>query len=79
MATAFNWATRKSAYWSTIRPLRPSDSLKTSPEVARLFPDYHAVEMQSYRRTKVFPIMHLVAMRRDTYERNPFIARSCDG
>jgi 4,5-dihydroxyphthalate decarboxylase len=52
------------------------DSLKTSPEVARLFPDYHAVEMQSYRRTKVFPIMHLVAMRRDTYERNPFIARS---
>jgi len=52
------------------------DSLKTSPDVVRLFPDYHAVEMQSFRRTRVFPIMHLVALRRDTYERNPFIARS---
>jgi 4,5-dihydroxyphthalate decarboxylase len=52
------------------------DSLKTSPDVGRLFPDYHAVEMQSYRRTRVFPIMHLVAMRRDTYERNPAIAPS---
>ena len=37
----------------------------------RLFPDYHAVEMQSYKRTRVFPIMHLVAMRRDTYEQHP--------
>jgi hypothetical protein len=52
------------------------DSLKSSPDVVRLFPDYHAVEMQSYRRTRVFPVMHLVALRRDTYERNPFIARS---
>ena len=51
-------------------------SLKTSPDVQRLFPDFHAVEMESYRRTRVFPIMHLVAMRRDVYERNPFIAKS---
>ena len=51
-------------------------SLKTSPDVRRLFPDFHAVEMASYRRTRVFPIMHLVAMRRDVYERNPFIAKS---
>ena len=51
-------------------------SLKTSPDVQRLFPDFHAVEMASYRRTRVFPIMHLVAMRRDVYERNPFIAKS---
>ena len=52
------------------------DSLKSSPDVARLFPDYHAVEMESFRKTRVFPVMHLVALRRDTYERNPFIAKS---
>jgi 4,5-dihydroxyphthalate decarboxylase len=51
-------------------------SLKTHPDVARLFPDFHAVEMESFRRTRVFPIMHLVAMRRDTYEKYPFIAKS---
>ena len=52
------------------------DPLKSSPNVARLFPDYHAVEMESFRKTRVFPVMHLVALRRDTYERNPFIAKS---
>ena len=52
------------------------DALKTSPDVQRLFPDFHAVEMESFRRTRVFPIMHLVAMRRDTYEKHPFIAKS---
>ena len=51
-------------------------SLRTNPDVQRLFPDFHAVEIQSYKRTRVFPIMHLVAMRRDVYERHPFIATS---
>jgi 4,5-dihydroxyphthalate decarboxylase len=52
------------------------DSLRESPDVQRLFPDFHAAEMESFRRTRVFPIMHLVAMRRDTYEKHPFIAAS---
>jgi len=52
------------------------DALRTNPDVVRLFPDFHAVELESYRRTRVFPIMHLVAMRRDVYEQHPFIATS---
>lgn len=47
-----------------------------APHIRRLFPDYRAVEEDFYRRTKIFPIMHLLAIRRDAYEANPFIAAS---
>jgi len=51
-------------------------ALRTNPDVRRLLPDFHALELNYYRRTRIFPIMHLVAMRRDVYEKHPFIATS---
>jgi 4,5-dihydroxyphthalate decarboxylase len=51
-------------------------SLGTNPDIVRLFPDYDQVEMAYYKKTRIHPIMHLVAIRRDVYEAHPFIAQS---
>jgi len=50
------------------------DCLGRSPDVARLYPDYRAAETDYYKRTKIFPIMHTVVIRRDVHEKNPFLA-----
>ena len=54
----------------------PSTFHKEPDKVRRLFPDYVDVEKQYYRRTKIFPIMHTVVIRRDVYAANPWVAQS---
>jgi 4,5-dihydroxyphthalate decarboxylase len=44
--------------------------------VRRLFEDYQSVERGYYLKTKIFPIMHVVAIRRDVYEKHPWVAQS---
>ena len=51
-------------------------ALKRNPDVERLFPDYRAQEQDYYRRTHIFPIMHLIVIRNDVYERHPYVATS---
>jgi 4,5-dihydroxyphthalate decarboxylase len=54
----------------------PSTFLTRPDAVRRLFPNYGAVERAYYRRTKIFPIMHVVVIRSDVYEANPWVAQS---
>ncbi len=42
----------------------------------RLVPDVHQVEKGYWERTGIFPIMHVVAIRRATCERHPWLARN---
>jgi 4,5-dihydroxyphthalate decarboxylase len=57
-------------------PRAPSTLFRNPSRVERLFPDYAAVEREYYSKTKIFPIMHVIVIRRDVYERNRWMAQS---
>ena len=55
---------------------RKPPSFGVHPDVVRLLPNHHALERELFERERIFPIMHLVAIRRTLYERHPWIANS---
>ena len=54
----------------------PSIFLKGSPSIARLWPNFKEVEIDYHRRTKIFPVMHIIAIREDVHRAHPWVAGS---
>ncbi|QXE33001.1 ABC transporter substrate-binding protein [Streptomyces sp. GMY02] len=57
-------------------PRVPSPFVAGDPRVRRVFTDVVASEKEYYRETGIFPIMHVVVIRRDVYEAYPWVAQS---
>jgi 4,5-dihydroxyphthalate decarboxylase len=54
----------------------PSIFKTGSRDIHRLFKDFKPIERDYYLRTGIFPVMHVVALRAETYQRHPFIAKA---
>ena len=51
-----------------IKPIEAGD-----PRVARLWPDYKAEEIRFWKKTQIFPIMHVMGIRQEIVDRHPWI------
>jgi 4,5-dihydroxyphthalate decarboxylase len=56
-----------------ISPSFPAPFVKGDKRIARLFPDFKSLEIDYYRRTGIFPIMHLVMIRQAIVEQHPWV------
>lgn len=58
---------------AVIGPRAPSCFAQGHPDVGYLFPDPREAGMAWYRRTKLFPIMHTLGIRRELADRHPWL------
>ena len=52
----------------------PSCFSRGAPNIDRLWPDFKAAEQEYYRRTKIFPVMHVMGVRRTLLDKHPWLA-----
>jgi 4,5-dihydroxyphthalate decarboxylase len=57
-----------------VAPRAPQGLADPERDVVRLIKDHRAVEAEYFRRTGVFPIMHVVAIKAEVHERHPWVA-----
>jgi 4,5-dihydroxyphthalate decarboxylase len=56
-----------------ISPTIPRPFVLGDKRVARLFPDYKQVEIDYYRETGIFPIMHVTTIRQEIVDKYPWV------
>lgn len=57
-------------------PLQPPGFYEPDSEIVRMIPNYAEAELAYYERTGLYPASHIIVMRREVFEQNPWIARS---
>jgi 4,5-dihydroxyphthalate decarboxylase len=57
-------------------PRMPTCFLEGSPRVRRLFGNYRQVEIDYFKKTGLFPIMHVIVIKRTIYEKASWIAQT---
>jgi 4,5-dihydroxyphthalate decarboxylase len=59
-----------------ISPDIPRPFIAGDPRIRRLFANYKNVEVEYFRRTGLFPIMHVTVIREEILQRHPWVAAS---
>jgi 4,5-dihydroxyphthalate decarboxylase len=59
-----------------VAPRAPRCFVDRGPGVGRLFADYRSAERDYFAKTGLFPIMHVIGVRRALLERHPWLASS---
>lgn len=59
-----------------ISPNLPRPILQGDKRVVRLFPNYKDLEVDYFRSTGIFPIMHVTVIRQEILDRDPWVAAS---
>ena len=59
-----------------ITAITPKAFSEGNPAIKRLFPDVKAAEMHYFQKTKMFPIMHVIAIRNDVIKENPWLPKA---
>ena len=57
-----------------ISPYIPGPILNGDKRVARLFPNYDEIELEYFRKTGIFPIMHVTAVKQEIIDKYPWAA-----
>jgi 4,5-dihydroxyphthalate decarboxylase len=59
-----------------VAPRAPSSYAENHPAITRLFSDFRTVEKAYFEKTHIFPIMHVVGIRKSLVEQHPWLAAS---
>lgn len=54
----------------------PTCFIEGHPDIVRLFPDFIGMEEQYYADTGIWPIMHIIAMKKSMHDAHPWAARN---